>query len=61
MDYREFIKQSLSVEGLPFYDTDIQHVQRIDHTVHKAKTALKAFPNLNRQIPITIVDQKVIL
>lgn len=56
-----FIKQALYLQGLPFYEADIQHIHNILSTVNQAQASLKAFPDLNIEVPITIIDQRLML
>ncbi|WP_085993097.1 hypothetical protein [Oceanobacillus senegalensis] len=58
---KNFIKQSLSSQNLPFHETDLQHIQNILVTVNKAQESLKAFPYLNNTVPITIIDKRLML
>ncbi|WP_077618632.1 hypothetical protein [Bacillus sinesaloumensis] len=60
MNNSNFIKQSLYFQGLPIYETDIPHIQRILFTVNQAQRSLYAFPNLNSKVPITIVDKRLL-
>ncbi|MFB4472614.1 hypothetical protein ACDI16_06630 [Oceanobacillus caeni] len=57
-----FIKQSLYLQGLPIYETDIQHIQNILFTINQAQNNLKKIsPNLNKTVPITVVDKRLML
>lgn len=56
-----FIKQALNLQGLPIYETDIQHIHNILCTINQAQASLKEFPDLNMYVPITIVDKRLML
>lgn len=56
----KLIKQSLYFQGLPIYETDIQYIQQTLLTISHAQNALKEFPHLNKKVPITIVDQRLV-
>lgn len=53
-------KQNLYFQGLPIYETDIRYIQQTHLTVTLAQNALKEFPHLNKKVPITIVDQRLV-
>ncbi|WP_080875220.1 hypothetical protein [Oceanobacillus timonensis] len=61
MDDANFIRQGLHLQGLPFYETDIPYIQQIRYTMYQAQTSFHAFPHLNMEIPITIVDKELLL
>ncbi|GEL77927.1 hypothetical protein [Tenuibacillus multivorans] len=61
MNRTDLIKQGLFLKGLPIYETDIQHIQNIHFTINQAQTPLNAFPNLNKTVPITVVDKRLML
>ena len=54
-----FIKESLAMQGLPNYDSDIPFIKQTLHTVNQAKIPLKQFPDLKTEVPITIVDKEL--
>ncbi|MFD1851437.1 hypothetical protein [Oceanobacillus bengalensis] len=60
MNYEDFIRKSLSLQALPVYKTDIPYIHQILYTMNQAERQLQAFPRLNLEIPITIVDKKVL-
>lgn len=59
MNDAAFIKQGLYLQGLPICESDIPHIQNILFTIHSARRSLKAFPNLNQTVPITVVDKEL--
>lgn len=61
MSATNFIKQGLYLQNLPFDETDIQHIHNTLFTINEAEVSLKAFPNLNKEVPVTIVDKRLIL
>lgn len=54
------IKQRLHSQRLPFYESDIQHIQNTLFIINYAEQSLQAFPHLNKKVPITIVDKRII-
>lgn len=57
MNDANFIKQFLDLQGLPIYETDIPYIQNILYTMKQAQGSLQAFPHLNLEVPITVVDK----
>lgn len=60
MDHITFIKNGLHVQALPVYENDIPYIQNILHTVKQAQESLQAYPYLNTEVPITVVDKGLI-
>lgn len=54
-----FIQNGLRIQELPAYQTDIPYIQSILITLHNAENSLIAFPNLNKEVPITVVDKRL--
>lgn len=44
MNDSTFINQSLYLQGLPTYETDIQHIQNILQTIEQSEKYLKKSP-----------------
>lgn len=61
MNDANFIKQSLHLQGLPIYKTDIPYIQNILYTMNEAQGSLQIFPYLNLEVPITVIDKKLML
>ncbi|WP_100011152.1 hypothetical protein [Lentibacillus sediminis] len=59
MVYAHYIRQGLYNQGLPVYETDIPFIQNILYTVEQAESSLGAFPYLNQEVPITVVDKEL--
>lgn len=58
MDDAHFIRHGLYAQGFPVYETDIPFIQNILYTVEQAERSLGAFPYLNQEVPITVVDKE---
>ncbi|MEW9674692.1 hypothetical protein ABRT01_00630 [Lentibacillus sp. L22] len=61
MDYVNFLKQRLYLQGIPVYENDITHIHNIIYTINQAQSSLRTFPHLNQEVPITIVDKELML
>lgn len=59
MQSEVFIKQGLRQQGLPIYEIDLPYIRDILNNINQAELAAAAFPYLNEEIPITIVDKGV--
>ncbi|MFC5465116.1 hypothetical protein [Lederbergia graminis] len=59
MNDDSFIKQKLSMQGLPIHEADIPHIYNILSTINHASSSLHLFPQLNKKVPITIVDKRL--
>lgn len=57
----DFIRKSLYLQGLPVYEADIPYIYQLLYTINQAEGALHAFPDLNLETPITIVDKELML
>mgnify|MGYP001363698448 CR=1 FL=1 len=53
-----FVRQGLYLQQLPVYESEIPYIIHQLGTVQQAKLALKYFPHLNEEVPITIVDKE---
>jgi hypothetical protein len=60
MDDANFIRQGLHLQDLPVYEADIPFIQQIRFTIKQAEAALPYFPDLNMEVPITIVDKELL-
>lgn len=60
MIHESYVRQGLYLQGLPVYETDIPFILQILSTIHEAEIQLQAFPNVNTETPITIVDKAVL-
>lgn len=58
MDFEKYLQQGLKVPGLPVHGADIPYILQTLSTVKKAEAALKEFPSLKEELPITIVDKR---
>ncbi|MCM3671310.1 hypothetical protein M3181_20330 [Mesobacillus maritimus] len=56
-----FIKQGLRFQQFPFYETDLPFIQSILFTMKQAEMATSDFPHLNAEIPITVVDKRLMV
>ena len=56
-----FIKQGLYFQQFPFYESDLPYIQSILLTMKQAEMATTAFPHLNAEIPITVVDKRLMI
>lgn len=54
----DIIKQNLSYQGLPVKEDDIPFIQQTLKALNEAKAVLPHFPDLNMEVPITIVDKE---
>ncbi|WP_163971838.1 hypothetical protein [Oceanobacillus halotolerans] len=61
MRYTNCLKQELYLQGLPIYEADIPYIHNILYTINLAQTSTDAFPHLNKEIPITVVDKELML
>ncbi|GAB2574077.1 hypothetical protein [Gracilibacillus alcaliphilus] len=61
MDDANVVKQSLHVQGLPIFETDIPYIQNICYTINQAQLSIHALPHLNMETPITVLDKGLIL
>lgn len=55
------IRQNLYINGMPFYENEIPYIHNMLYTINSSNSALKAYPSLNQQVPITIFDKGSIL
>lgn len=55
-----FIKHGLQLQGVPIYENDIPYIQEILDTIHQAQASLDIVPYLNTEVPITVVDKRLI-
>ena len=60
MDNATFIKNGLHLQGLPVYEADIPYIRNILYTMNQAQVALHASPYLNMEVPITVVDKRLL-
>lgn len=61
MDYEKYLRQGLYLQGIPVYDTDIPYIRSILSTINQTQAPLKAFPYLNKEMPIKVVDKEVLM
>ncbi|MGM9949894.1 MAG: hypothetical protein ACI33P_07190 [Lysinibacillus sp.] len=54
------IKKILELQGFPVTGDDIIHTASIQSLVIEAQAALKDFPDLYMEKPITVVDKEVL-
>ncbi|MFD1363379.1 hypothetical protein [Lentibacillus salinarum] len=57
MEKTNMIRQGLYLQGLPVYEADIPFIHNILCTMNQAQASLTAFPHLNQEVPMTIVDK----
>jgi hypothetical protein len=55
------IRKELELQGFQINETDIIYTQNILSMVNQAQDALKEFPELLKEKPITIVDKGVLV
>ncbi|KRG13172.1 hypothetical protein [Lederbergia galactosidilytica] len=60
MNGSNFIREGLLVQHLPVYETDIPYIHSILSIIQQTQGSLEAFPNLNEEIPILIVDKALL-
>lgn len=58
MDFEKYLKQGLKVPGLPVHSADIPYILQTLSIVKQSEEALKEFPSLNEELPITLVDKR---
>lgn len=51
------IRENLRSQRLRVYETDLPFIQGILLTMEQAQKPLQALPNLNMEVPITVVDK----
>ncbi|GIO22025.1 hypothetical protein [Oceanobacillus sp. J11TS1] len=61
MDNANYIRYGLHLQGLSAYENDIPYIYNLLRTMKQAQISLDAFPHLNTEIPITIVDKELLL
>ncbi|WP_010530227.1 hypothetical protein [Lentibacillus jeotgali] len=61
MNNTHFVKQGLYLQGLPIYEGDIPYIHNTLTTINQAQVSLKAYPDLNQKVPITVVDKRLML
>lgn len=61
MNNENYLSQSLYLRGLPVYPSDLPFIHQVLYEMDQAGIALHAFPALNMETPITIVDQELML
>ncbi|MGI2326922.1 hypothetical protein [Planococcus sp. YIM B11945] len=61
MEYKDYIKQGLELQGLPVTKIDIPFIFDMLATVRHAQTALLNFPEVKSTVPMAIVDKEEIL
>lgn len=54
------ISESLCLQKLPFKEADIPYIQNILDIINDAEKSLQAYPYLNFETPITVVDKELI-
>ena len=54
------IKKELKLQGFPVTGEDIAYTVGIVATVNEAQVALKEFPDLHKEKPMTVVDKGVL-
>jgi hypothetical protein len=59
MNEEDFIRQSLYLQNLPVHDYEIPFIQHLLHSLNYAGNAIHAYPDLNLEDPITIVDKEL--
>lgn len=57
MDDENYLRQGLFLQGLSVNEADIPYIQSMFSTINQAQASLKAFPDLKKELPITIVDK----
>lgn len=57
MDNDAFIKKGLHLQRLPIYESDISYIQNILCMMKQTEASLHAFPYLNMEVSVTVVDK----
>ncbi|WP_216829701.1 hypothetical protein [Alkalihalobacterium elongatum] len=60
MNFTDYIRRSIHLHGIAVKEGDLPYIEHILHTIEQAQTPLKAKPDLNEEVPITIVDPELI-
>ncbi|MCJ7842280.1 hypothetical protein MUB24_15535 [Lederbergia sp. NSJ-179] len=60
MNDTNFIRRGLSLQNFPAYETDIPYIYRILNTINRTQASLEAFPFLNEEVPIMVVDKELL-
>lgn len=60
MNSTDFIKDGLSLQGFPVYETDLPYIHSILSIIHQTQGSLEAFPYVNEEMPIMIVDKALL-
>lgn len=61
MNVINFIREGLYYQGIPVYETDIPSIYNILATINQSQAALHAFPDLYKEIPLTIFDKGLLV
>ncbi|WP_062110158.1 hypothetical protein [Bacillus niameyensis] len=59
MDNESFIRKGLHLQGLPSYEKDVPYIEDILKTMKIAENSLQAYPYLNMEVPIMVVDKEL--
>ncbi|HLS10495.1 hypothetical protein [Lentibacillus sp.] len=57
MEEMNMIRQGLYLQGFSVYEADTSYIHNILCTMNQAQASFTAFPHLNQEVPITIVDK----
>lgn len=60
MDYENYLRQGLHLQGIPLREEDLPYIGSILSTINQAEAALEAFPYLNQETPVTIFDKELL-
>ncbi|WP_010093533.1 hypothetical protein [Ornithinibacillus scapharcae] len=60
MNDTTLIQERLHLQGLPVYPSDIAYIQSTLNTLLHAQNSLLAFPNINTEVPITVVEKRLL-
>lgn len=60
MKAENYVKQSLHLHRIPVMEHDLPHIIHVLSTIYHEQTNLLAFPDLNEEVPVLIVDPRLI-
>lgn len=56
----QYVEQVLSIHGIPVEEEENPFLRKILYMIQRAEIPLKAYVDLNKEEPITIVDPELI-
>ena len=61
MQFDFFIKQSLTLHGVPVIQSDLPFILDVYRTILQEHNTLNVAQNIHEEVPIVVVDQDVII